>query len=786
MFKVVQKRDGRLVPFDEEKITKAIQRAAEKVSEEASSLAKDLTPVVTTYLHTQHPGDNILRIEEIQDAIEKVLIETGNAKIAQEYTSYREMKTKIRSAAPPDYKETTDYALFVHSSEEKIMHWDRRKIVDALLSETSIMPEVAEKISREVEEKIKDLKIKFITAPLIREIVNVKLLEYGLEKVRAQHERIGLPIRDTERLIVFRNKENANIPHNPEATNLTLAEAIKKAYALSCVFSRDVADAHIRGDIHIHDLGMIDRPYCSGQSLEYVKKFGLDLTNSLSVAKPARHPEVLLAHMMKFSAALQGHFAGAIGWDGVNIYFAPYLVGMNSRDLYQLAQMLIFEFSQQSVARGGQAIFSDINLYWEIPKHLENTPAIGPGGEYTGKTYKEYQKEAQDFAWALFSVYKEGDGSGRPFFFPKPIVHITNKFFSTDNWQKFLYHISEVAAIRGNTYFVFDRGDTTKISECCRLSFILSDEDLKEAYQPWKMRYAAIQNVTLNLPRLAYQSNGDKEKLFEKLRDVFSLACKAHIEKRRFISHLLSLDTSGPLSLLSMTRDDEPYLRLSRASYLIGLLGLNELVEYFSGKQMHEADSALKFGLEIIAYLNLLCKEYSSRYGLKFLLEQTPAESTAYRFAKLDLERYKEAAERVIKGNINKDEVYYTNSTYLNISAPLLPAERVKKEGLFHNMIEAGALTHIWLGEKQPDSGAISSFVKKVFYSTQNAQIAFSPEFTSCLDCHRTTRGLQSECSYCNSVNVEGITRITGYFSKISAWNKGKIGELHDRYRIDA
>src|SRR4030042_1838759 len=131
------------------------------------------------------------------------------------------------------------------------------------------------------------------------------------------------------------------------------------------------------------------------------------------MAKPPKHPEVLLAHMVKFAAALQSNFAGAIGWDSVNLFFAPYLVGMSDQEIEQLAQMLIFEFSQQAVARGGQAIFSDINIYWEIPKHFENVPAIGPGGTYTGKTYGQYQEESQKFAWALFDVFMEGDGSGR-------------------------------------------------------------------------------------------------------------------------------------------------------------------------------------------------------------------------------------------------------------------------------------------------------------------------------------------------------------------------------------
>jgi anaerobic ribonucleoside-triphosphate reductase len=74
--------------------------------------------------------------------------------------------------------------------------------------------------------------------------------------------------------------------------------------------------------------------------------------------------------------------------------------------------------------------------------------------------------------------------------------------------------------------------------------------------------------------------------------------------------------------------------------------------------------------------------------------------------------------------------------------------------------------------------------VIKTFKHTQNSQIAFSPEFTTCNDCGKTTRGLRSNCPACNSANVEGITRITGYFSKVSGWNKGKLGELKDRYRV--
>jgi len=679
--------------------------------------------------------------------------------------------------------ETTDMALFVRTSDEALHGWERQRIVDALIRETYVDIDTAKDIAREVEELIATSKIKMITAPLIRELVDTKLVERGLEQARRMHTRLGMPLYDVDQLILHPNKENANVPHGPEATNLTLAERIKKEYALLSVFSQEVADAHMRGDIHLHDLGFVDRPYCSGQSLEYIKRFGLSLPNSIAMAKPAKHPEVLLAHMVKFAAALQSNFAGAIGWDSVNLFFAPYLVGMSDRDLEQLAQMMIFEFSQQAVARGGQAIFTDLNLYWEIPKHFEDVPAIGPGGEMTGKTYSEHIKEAQRFARALFDVYLNGDGSGRPFFFPKPMVHITEKFFKTPGHMDFLNHICEVASEKGNTYFVFDRGETAKISECCRLSFKLDQTDLEDAKQPWRMRYCALQNVTLNLPRIAYLSKGDDTQLFSKITEFIEMAVRAHLEKKNFIGKLLSLGEKGPLALLAMNRDGSPYLRMQRASFLIGMVGLNEMVQIHTGQELHQSKQAFKFGLKVIAHMKLMVEKLSERYGMRFVLEQTPAESTAYRFAKLDLKYHSPKSGHIVKGDISKGEVYYTNSTYLNNAAVLNPIERVRQEGLFHPLIEAGALTHIWLGEAKPSKSSLANFVIKTFQWTQNDQIAFSPEFTTCNFCHRTTRGLRSTCAYCGSGDVDGITRITGYFTKTSSWNKGKLGELKNRYR---
>jgi len=676
-------------------------------------------------------------------------------------------------------QETTDITLFVRTSGEDITRWDRRKIVDALIRETSIDVETAEGISREVERQIVASGIALLTTNLIREMVDAKLIERGLEGHRKMHARIGFPLYDVRQLILHQNKENANVPHSPEGTNLVFAEGIKREYALYDVFSQDIGDAHILGDIHIHSLGYIDRPYSCCQSLEYIKKFGLDLPHSMTIAKPAKHAEVLLAHMVRFSAILQGQFAGNIGWDAVNLFLAPYLTGKTDKEVRQFAQMLIYEFSQMTAARGGQAIFTDIHLYWEVPSHFRDVSAVGPGGELTGKTYNDYGDEARRFARAIFQVLRKGDATGSPFIFPRPFVHITEDFFRTPDHEVFLQEVCDAGAEKGNPFFLFERQEDPQVMICGSCD-CFGPDDYRE---PWKMRLAVMQNVTLNLPRAAYKAQGDDGKLFDILGELMELAAKAHLQKRNFIKRLLSYGESGPLAILSMSKDGAPYLRVDKTSYFIGLLGLNELVQIHRGKQLHESDDAMAFGLKVIRFLKEKADVLSKMRDLRITLEQSPAETTAYRFAKLDLRYFSPEAGRIVKGDLSRGEIFYTNSSDLNVSASLKPIDRLKTEGAFHPFFGCGAVSHIWLGDTGPTGETLAKLIIDVYRHSTGKVVTFSPEFTTCPSCRSTVRGLHSRCDNCGGNDVDGVSRITQYFSRTSGWNRGKMGELKLRHR---
>ncbi len=335
-------------------------------------------------------------------------------------------------------------------------------------------------------------------------------------------------------LILHQNKESANTPHSPEGTNLIFAEGIKKEFSLFDVFSENTGQAHVAGDIHIHGLGYVDRPYSCCQSLEYLKIYGLNLPQAINSAHPARHAEVLLLHMVRFSAILQGHFTGTIGWDALNISFAPYLSGMSDQEVRQFAQMIIYEFSQLAATRGGQALYTDIHIYYEIPPHWANVAAIGPAGKLTGKKYGHYSFDARRLAWALMAVFREGDANSRPFILPSAPSGTLVKISGRPKEQTIFWNLpAKWQAVRGTPALSSTAGKFASFA-CNRAGYEGDADYLEEMKKPWLMRTAAIQSVTLNLPRLGYRAQGMRKKLFALLGEFAAKASEAHVQKKIF------------------------------------------------------------------------------------------------------------------------------------------------------------------------------------------------------------------------------------------------------------
>ncbi len=782
----VQKRDGRQVPFDKRKIAEAIFKAARAVNGEDRLLAEELSEAVTLFLQKKYAGQSP-NIEDIQDIVEKVLMETGHAKTAKVYILYRNERTRQRESLKVRKEvrlsgSTTDLSLLVFpSSRDEIMPWNKDYIAQALMKEAGVPGKIAAEIAAAVEQKIFQSGLKQISTSLIRELVDNELFERDYKTKLAKQVIVGMPSYDLEQLVRSKSNENSNIAaNNPEAVNLSIAENTLKQYALSRIFSKEISDAHLRGIIHLHDLGYPTRVYCSSHSLEYIKKYGLELENLYTSSAPAAHARTLTGHLNTFLASMQAYYAGALGIGYINILYAPFLVGMNASQLQQEAQYLIYSGSQNAFSRGGQTLFIDANVHLGIPRYLRKIPAIGPKGEYTGRTYGEYEKESQNFARAMLDVWRQGDRYGHVFAFPKCDLHVNDESFTDPKQKELLEYACQVASENGSPYFVFDRDEIT-LSACCRLRTQIKDNYMIE--HPESMRFCGFQNVTINLPQAAYRAGrGNIEGLFKEIELGIGLAIKAHIEKKAFIADLMKEPGMPLWQIGKIAKDGRPYVDLESATYIIGLIGLNECVQYITGKELHESDETFKLGLKIISMMYLRAKEAEKKYNLRFSLEESPAESAARRLAKVDMREYPES-QSVIKGDIDKDEYYYTNSIHFRADAPISLIERIQKQSKFHTMIESGAILHAFVGEQKPNAKSILNLVEKTFKNTQAAQLTISPEFTICEDCHRNSRGIKEVCPSCQSSNVYGVTRVVGYFSRVDNWNKSKLGELKDRQK---
>ena len=634
---------------------------------------------------------------------------------------------------------TTDLLLQVTAEIEGTSSaWDRKRIVEALVKETGISKFEAEDIAIAVEKKVLASDLKLISIGLIRELVDNELFVRGFNKKLEKQAVLGMSTYNLNAIIFSNSKENSNVvSNNPEAVNLAIAENTLKQYALKEIFTQDVSQAHLNGAIHLHDLGYPIRVYCSAHSLEYIKKYGLKLQNLSTQSSPARHAQTLTGHLNTFLASMQAYYAGALGIGYVNILYAPYMVGMSYKQMKQEAQYLIYSCSQNAFSRGGQTLFIDFNVHTGIPKYLRDIPAIGPRGEYTGKTYKEYEKESQAFLKALMDVWREGDSIGLPFPFPKMDFHINEETYTDPAQRELLEYACQIASENGAPYFVFDRDEVT-LSACCRLRTKITDNYMIN--HPESMRFCGFQNITINLPQCSYRGDRTPEGTIQEIYKTMDIAMKAHIQKKEFIAKLMV--PGAPLYEIGRkAADGRPYVNLEESTYIIGMIGLNEAVKHLTGKALHEDDKSYKIGLKIISAMYLKAKQFEETHNLKVTLEESPAESASLRFAKVDSKKYPEFAKPLVKGDKAKGQVYYTNSIHLEADAPVDIIERIEKQGRFNSLIESGAITHIFLGEQRPDPKAIFSLIEKTWRNTQSAQVTISPEFTVCKDCSSISAG---------------------------------------------
>jgi len=573
---------------------------------------------------------------------------------------------------------------------------------------------------------------------------------------------------------------------------------------------------------------------CQDWDLRYFFYYGLmpdGLGTKASVAGPAKKAEVAILHAVKALGSAQTNFAGGQGFYNFLTFIAPYFEGLSYKEIEQLMQMFVYEMTQMMVARGGQLVFSSVQLTPGVPTLWKDKPAVYAGRVWDGsrldaplRTYGQFEREVRLAFKALMEVMLKGDHWGKPFNFPKPEISLEPDFMKEDEsfnaenpdlptYQDLYLLTFRLAAEYGTPYFDNQlpayRGAGKGIScyQCCAYQFAAtydSDSTFNEKlYFKDGMHFSmgSWQVVSLNCPRAAYLARGDDDLLFEYLRELMDISMDIFKVKREWMNQIVKSHRM-PFAM-QQPRDPQTGERGSVAVdldglvYTIGVVGVNEMVQFHTGCQMHQSRDAWRLAVRAMTEMELYAKKLSAQHGMTIALARTPAETTAQRFAVSDLihEEFRECAEKVVKGdleaverNIHKTRdlpVYYTNGTHLPPNAGVSLFERAKLEHVFFPIVDGGNIFHIFLGEATPDPRGLMDFGMRLARETQIGYFTFTKDMTVCLGCYQVSAGLKEECPNCSSTEVDHISRITGYLQAVSGWNSAKRQELKDRKRYD-
>ncbi len=567
----------------------------------------------------------------------------------------------------------------------------------------------------------------------------------------------------------WRVKENSTVTYSVGGLILSNSGAITANYWLSEIYDEQIGAAHRNCDIHIHDLSMLTG-YCAGWSLKQLIQEGLGGIPGKITSAPAKHLTTLCSQMVNFLGIMQNEWAGAQAFSSFDTYLAPFVKvdNLTYKEVKQCIQSFIYGVNTPS-RWGTQAPFSNITLDWTVPNDLKNLPAI-VGGKDMDFTYGDCQKEMELVNKAFIEIMIEGDANGRGFQYPIPTYSITRDFdWSNTENNRLLF---EMTAKYGTPYFSnyinSDMEPNDVRSMCCRLRLDLRELRKKSGgFFGSGESTGSVGVVTINMPRIAYLAE-DEADFYKRLDQIMDLSARSLKIKRTVISKLLEQGLY-------------PYTKRYLGSFdnhfsTIGLVGMNECGLNARWVRADMTDvKCQKFTAQVLNHMRERLSDYQEQYGDLYNLEATPAESTSYRLAKHDLEKYPD----IITASEDGGTPYYTNSSHLPVgyTDDIFAALDIQDE--LQTLYTSGTVFHAFLGEKLPDWEAAAKLVRKIAENYKLPYYTMSPTYSICKT-HGYITGEHYSCPECGE-KTEVYSRITGYYRPVQNWNAGKTQEYKER-----
>ncbi len=633
--------------------------------------------------------------------------------------------------------------MMVRTSRLAMEEFDRNKIASALVKEANVPHDLAQKIARETEGRLLEIKAKYLTAPLIREFVNAILIEKGLEEYRHKLTRLGLPVYDVTQLIKSAGAKSASVTEVHESAG----DSVIEEYTLLNILPRDIADAHVSGSVHLNNLGVwILKPNEYSHDLRFFLKNGLQLSqpqHASAGSPPPRTIEAVFSTILNLLRTAVTEVSGEQLLDYFNVFLAPFVRGVETEQVHESLRLFVFNINQ-TLASLDSAPTVSIGLELTVPSFLENKEAIGPRGKKEG-VYADYADESHFLASLLLETVSE-ECEKRPLFQPSLIIKMRPKAFGTKESESLLHLAHQLAAERGLPYFA----NLTSNEQSC-VSYTATGSrfanDWKGDWEIDTLLVGTMDSVLVNLPRIAYESEAKMAKFYDLLDEQLEMALRAMEIKYQTIKQRVR---EGLLPFLTNRPSGEQYARFENFTRLIGFVGLNEAVKSLTGKSIHEDGEALDRAEQIIGNIQERVRKSVRKPESRPLTAMIPSAKAARRLAQLDVERYGWAK---VHARGTKEQPFYTDLVAVPPEAEVALDERLRIEEKAQQLTPGGHLIPIPLDEEETDPSELLSISRRLTSESKIGLYTFNRAFAFCAHCRKIARGQPAKCPTCGSVD---------------------------------
>jgi len=646
--------------------------------------------------------------------------------------------------------------MMVRTSRLAMEEFDRNKIAEALVKEANVPQELAQKISRETERRLLEVKTKYLTAPLIREFVNAILIEKGLEEYRHKLTRLGLPVYDVTQLIRLAGAKSASV----NVVHESAGDSVIEEYTLLNVLPRDIADAHLSGSLHLNNLGVwILKPQELAHDLRFFLKSGLQFSGSQLAIASSPPPKSLEAAFSTIGNLLKIAAAEVFGeqlLDYFNVFLAPFIRGVEPNRIRENLRLFFFNLNQ-TLASLDSALAVSVGLELAVPNFLEDKEAVGPGGKKEG-FYADYAEESRFLTTLLLETVLE-ESKHKPMFQPSLILKMRAETFRSKESESILHLAHKLAAERGLPYFAnLAPKDQACVSYTATGSRFAND--WKGDWELDTLRMGSVDSVSVNLPRITYESEGKTTKFYGLLDEQLEMALRALEIKYQTIK---LRGREGLLPFLTNKSTGEQYARFENFTRLIGFVGLNEAVESLSGKLLHEDSRALDLAEKIVKYIHDSVRKSVRKPDSRPVTATVPCANAAKRLAQLDIERYGWAKVHV-KGT--KERPFYTDIAGVPAQAKVALNERLKIDEKIQQLAHGGHLSIIQIEEEEAESAKLLAFSRQLSSESKIGFYTFNRSFSYCGRCQKIVSGQPAKCPSCGSVdNLVGYQRVSAKYA---------------------